>query len=175
MKHGSEGKRGLIDWSNVKQYSLTGRKDEFGMVNDSTFLRQIMSMCHKVINEEGVLQHIAKTLGVKVLLTPKCDAELAGEGVEYVWAWSHHGKDNFKASIWYCLSEEVITKVRIRRFARQAWQYSMAYHAINASQVYHESQHDCMTHGPVGLTRLINDFKTHHSAFDCDFKFIMEV
>ncbi|KAI2512942.1 hypothetical protein MHU86_1488 [Fragilaria crotonensis] len=195
IKEGWEGKakgllqvlweRGLIDGANVKQYSLTGRKDDLGTVDDSTSLRQIMGMCHDFMNEEGMLQHIAKTLGVKVLLTPKCHAELAGEGVEYVWACSKgayrnlslqakKGKDNFKASIRYCLSEEVITKVRIRRFARRARQYLMAYHAIDACQVDDETQHDCKTHGPVALTKLIGQFKTHRCAFDFDFKYIME-
>lgn len=195
IKEGWEGKakgllqvlweRGLIDGANVKQYSLTGRKDDLGTVDDSTSLRQIMGMCHDFMNEEGMLQHIAKTLGVKVLLTPKCHAELAGEGVEYVWACSKgayrnlslqakKGKDNFKASIRYCLSEEVITKVRIRRFARRARQYLMAYHAIDTCQVDDETQHDCKTHGPVALTKLIGQFKTHRCAFDFDFKYIME-
>jgi hypothetical protein len=44
------------------------------------------------------------------------------------------GKDNFKASVRHCLSEEVITKVRIRKFARRARQYLMAYHAIDTQQ-----------------------------------------
>ena len=44
-----------------------------------------MDLCHDFTNEEGMFQHIAKCIGVEVLLTPKCHAELAGEGVEYVW------------------------------------------------------------------------------------------
>jgi hypothetical protein len=196
IKEGWEGKakgllqvlweRGLIDGHNVKQYSLTGRKDDLGTVDDGTSLRHIMGMlCHDFINEEGMLQHIAKSIGVKVLLTPKCHAELAGEGVEYVWACAKgvyrnlslqekKGKDNFKASIRYCLSEEVITTVRIRRFARRARQYLMAYHAIDTSQVDEKTQHDCKTHGPVALTKLIGQFKTHRCAFDFDYKFIMD-
>jgi len=176
VKEGWEGKpkgllqvlwrRGLIDGNNLKQYSLTGKKDDLGTVNDSTSLQHVMGMCHDFINEEGMLQHIAKSLGVKVLLTPKCHAELAGEGVEYVWACAKgayrnlslrekKGKDNFKASIRFCLSEELITKVRIRRFARRARQYLMAYHAIDTHQVDDQTQHDCETHGPVALTKLI--------------------
>ncbi len=195
IKEGWEGKakgllqvlweRGLIDGHKVKQYSLTGRKDDLGTVDDGTSLRHIMGMCHDFINEEGMLQHIAKSIGVKVLLTPKCHAELAGKGVEYVWAcakgayrnWSlqeKKGKDNFKASICYCLSEEVITTVRIRRFARRARQYVMAYHAINTSQVDEKTQHDSKTHSPVALTKLIGQFKTHRCAFDFDYKFIMD-
>jgi hypothetical protein len=123
----------LIDGTNLKDYSLlTGKKDDLGAVNNRTSLRHIMGMCNNFLNEEGMLQHIARNLGVTVPLTPKCHAESAGEGVEYVWACANgayrknislqqkKGKDNFKASVCYCLSEEVITKVRIRKFSRRA-------------------------------------------------------
>ena len=132
------------------------------------------------------MQHIAEEIGVVVLLTPKCHAELAGEGVEYLWACAKgayrnmtlcqkKGKDNFKASVRHCLSEEVITKVRIRKFARRARQYLMAYHAIDTQQVDKQTQSDCTTHGPVALTKLIGQFKTHRCAFDFDYKFVMSV
>ena len=45
-----------------------------------------MSTCLDFVNEEGSLQHVAKLLGVTVMLTPKCHPEMAGEGVEYAWA-----------------------------------------------------------------------------------------
>ncbi len=56
---------------------------------------------------------------------------MQSEGVEYLWACAKgayrnmtlrqkKGKDNLKASVRHCLSEDVITKVRIRKFARQA-------------------------------------------------------
>ena len=131
------------------------------------------------------MQHIAKEIGVVVpLLTPKCHAELAGEGVEYLWACAKgayrnmalcqkKGKDNFKASVHHCLSEEVITKVRIRKFARRARQYIMAYHTIETQQVDKQTQSDCTTYGPVALAKLIRLFKTHRCAFDFDYKFII--
>ena len=78
--------RGLIDGTDLKDYSLTGKKDDFGAVNNRTGLRHIMGMSFDFLNKEGMLQHIANNLGVTVLLTPKCHAELAGKGVQYVWA-----------------------------------------------------------------------------------------
>jgi hypothetical protein len=190
IKEGWEGKpkvllqvlweRGLIDGTNLKDYALTRKKDDFGTVNSRTGLRYIMGMCFDFLNEEGMLQHIAKNLGVTVLLTPKCHAELAGEGVEYVWACAKgayrnmslqqkKGKDNFKASIRFCQSEEVVTEVRVRKFARRARQYLMAYHAIDTQQLDKQTQRDCTTHGPVALTKLIGQFKTHRCAFDFDY------
>ena len=68
-----------------------------------------MGMCHDFLNGEGMLQHIANFLGVKVILTPKCHAKLAGEGIEYLWGQAKgiyrslslnqkKGKDKFKAA-----------------------------------------------------------------------------
>jgi isochorismate hydrolase len=65
IKEGWEGKakgllqvlweRGLLDASELKRYSLTGKKDDLGTVDNSTRLRHIMGMCDDFINEEGML------------------------------------------------------------------------------------------------------------------------
>ena len=106
--------------------------------------------------------------------------------MEYLWACAKgaacrklslrekQGKDNFKASIRFCLAKEVITKVRIRRFARRARQYLLAYHAMGTHQVDEEAQHDCKMYGPVAVTKLIGKVKTHSCAFDFDYKFVMQ-
>ena len=177
----------MIDGTNINLYSLTGKKDAFGSVVDyGTSLRHLMGLCHDFINEEGMLLHIAKCLGVEVLLTPKCHAELAGEGVEYIWGGAKgkyrrlslaqkSGKDNFKASLYHCLSEDVITIERVRKYARRARQYMMAYHAVDTGQVDPQTQQDWLKFGPVAVDKLINNFKTHpRCAFDFDYKFIME-
>ena len=101
--------RGLIEGTNLKHYSLTGEKDVLGILDITTSLRDLMGMCHDFLNGEGMLQHIANFLGVKVILTPKCHAKLAGEGIEYLWGQAKgiyrslslnqkKGKDNFKAA-----------------------------------------------------------------------------
>ncbi len=72
----------MIDGSNIKQYSFTGKKDAFeSVVDNGTSFRHLMGLCHD-FNKEGMLQHNAKCLGVEVLLTPKCHAELAGEKIQ---------------------------------------------------------------------------------------------
>jgi hypothetical protein len=177
--------QGLINGRNLKHYSLTGQKDELGMLDISTSLRHIMGMCHDFLNEEGMLQHITNCLGVKVILTPKCHAELAGEGIKYLWGQAKgtfrslslnkkKGKDNFKVSIHYCLSDEVITRDRVRKFGRRARQYLMAYHAIDTNQLDEKTQNDCKIYGPVAVDKLINNFKTHRCALDFDYKYVME-
>ena len=50
----------------------------------------------------------------------------------------------------------------------------MAYHAIDTHQADSQTQHDhCTIQGPVALTKLIGQVKTHRCAFDFDYKFIM--
>ena len=72
----------------------------------SLSLRHLMAMCSDFLNEEGMMEHIGAKLGVEVMLTPKCHAKIAGEGVEYMWACSKgayrnlalkdkKGKENF--------------------------------------------------------------------------------
>ena len=117
----------LIDGSNINNIHLL-EKDElcWSVVDYGTSLRRLMGLCHDFIKEEGMLQHIATCLGVEVLLTPKRHAEHAGEGVEYIWDGTKcecrrrslartRGKDNFKASVYHCLSEKVISIKRVRK------------------------------------------------------------
>ena len=73
--------RGFIDSTNLNKYTLTGKR-ELGIVNNVNSLRHIMGMCADFLNEEGMLQYIATKIGITVLLTPKCHAELAGEAIE---------------------------------------------------------------------------------------------
>ena len=119
--------RAFIDSTNLSKYALTGKR-ELGIVNNVNSLRHIMGMCADFLNEEGMLQYIATKIGVTVLLTPKCHAELAGEGIEYMWACSKGAyrnlslkekkrKQNFNASVRHCLSEQIVTVRRIRKFA----------------------------------------------------------
>ena len=181
--------RGFIDTNKLSSYTLTGRKDALGNIDDSFSLRHLMAMCPDFLNEDGMMEHIGKQIGVEVMLTPKCHAEIAGEGVEYMWACSKgayrnlalkqkRGKDNFNASVRYCLSSKVISVEHIRKFARRARQYLIAYHAIDTGQVSTEIQHDCSKYGPVVLEKLVGKFRvmhrTHRSAMDFDFKFVMD-
>jgi hypothetical protein len=55
-----------------------------------------MGMCADFLNEEGMLQYITTKIGVMaLLLTPKCDAELAGgeQRFKYLWVCSKGVQD----------------------------------------------------------------------------------
>ena len=36
-----------------------------------------------------MLEWVGAQIGLKVVLTPKCHPELAGEGIEYIWGMYH--------------------------------------------------------------------------------------
>ena len=196
VKEGWEGKskglvqvlweRGLIDVTKLNSYTLTGRKDSFGLIECNTSLRHLMSLCSDFLNEQGMMQYIGTKLGVEVMLSPKCHAEIAGEGVEYMWACAKgtyrnlalkekKGKSNFMASVRTCLSAEVITGARIRKFSRRARQYMLAYHALDSGLFEPELQQQRSKHGPVEIDNLIKKMKTHRCALDFDYKFVMNV
>jgi len=85
------------------------------------------------------------------------------------------GKSNFMASVRTCLSAEVITGARIRKFSRRARQYMLAYHALDSGLFEPELQQQRSKHGPVEIDSLIKKMKTHRCALDFDYKFVMNV
>jgi hypothetical protein len=86
-------------------------------------LRHLMAEC----TDFTALQHLGTQLGVRVQLTPKFHAELAGEGVEYSWALAKsfyccvpvsrkRGWENFKQLVRECTCPvNVLSKVRIEK------------------------------------------------------------
>jgi hypothetical protein len=178
--------RGLIDGNKLSKYSLDGKKDANKLTILETSLRHLMGLCTDFLHEQGMMEFIGAKLGVEVILTPKCHAELAGEGVEYMWAcakgWyrtlslrEKRGKENFKMSVRKCLSAKVLSVERIRKFSRRARQYKLAYHFFDSGQTDPEIPHGDgdQQYGPVAVEKLIGKFKTHRCAMDFDFKFIM--
>ena len=94
--------RGLIERGSLEKYTLDGCKDNItGTIDLQYSLRHIMAECTDFKHEESALQYLGSQLGVKVLLTPKFHAELAGEGVEYSWA---HANANYRRC--HCLANE---------------------------------------------------------------------
>ena len=81
------------------------------------------------------------------------------------------------ASVRTCLSAEVITGARIRKFSLQSRQYMLAYqHALDSDLLFEpELQQQRSKHGPVEIDNLIKKMKTHRCALDFDYKFVMNV
>ena len=176
--------RGFIDGTKrVSDYSLHGKKDEYGTVVPSTSLKMMMTALLDFIEEETLLQYYGRMMGVLVDRTPKCHPELAGEGIEYAWGCAKgvyrryrmsekRGKDNFRESVRRCTSRDnVLTTTRMRKFSRRARQYIMAYKAILSRRNLPNHQNS-MTE-PL-IEKVVKVFRTHRSAADFDSKFILE-
>jgi hypothetical protein len=67
---------------------LHGKKDAFGTVIPKTSLKHLMSLLTDFIKAETLLQYHGRLLGVKVVRSPKCHQEFAGEGIKYDWGYA---------------------------------------------------------------------------------------
>jgi hypothetical protein len=80
--------RGWINNENNKAYqyyTLAGRKNEYNLIIPASSLKSLMESCTDFEEEETLLQHMGTKMGIVVDRTPKCHAEIAGEGIEYSW------------------------------------------------------------------------------------------
>ena len=55
---------------------------------DNLSINNLMKLQDDFVNEITLLQFHAEQMGVKLDRTPKCHPELAGEGIEYTWAFA---------------------------------------------------------------------------------------
>jgi hypothetical protein len=93
-----------------------------------------MESCLDFANETTELQSMGEKMGVRVLLTTKFHAEIAGKGIEYLWvvakAWyclkSLHlkwKKASFLKLVGGCLDPNLITKEKVRSLSKWARSY----------------------------------------------------
>ena len=61
--------RGFIDETSIEKYKLTGKNDDFGIVDNSTSLRHMMTMCSDFLHEQGMMEFIGRKVGVEVILS----------------------------------------------------------------------------------------------------------
>ena len=82
--------RGWIDPSTISLYTADGNKNYQIAKNDVTeckySVNALMKLQADFVNEITLLQSHIEKLGSSVDRSPKCHPELAGEGIEYVWA-----------------------------------------------------------------------------------------
>ena len=121
-----------------------------------------------------MLQLHGGKLGWDIMCTPKCHAELAGEGVEYMWAKAKgayrnkrlqekKGKAKFIDSVKQCLSEEVLPIDQIRKCARRARRYVVVYNALDANKLVEKTSKEYKELGHVVLDRLTREMKSQRS------------
>ena len=171
--------RGWVDISRLGKYTIDGSKDGFGIKQLDTSLKFLMANCVDFEEEESLLQSMGTKMGVIIDRTPKCHCELAGEGIEYSWGCakneyrrkplsSKRKKETWRQTVRECLSREVLTTERIRKFSRQAREYIGS--SFDATTV-EPSPGDI----PVKVEKLLKEFKTHRSASDFAKGFITSV
>jgi hypothetical protein len=184
--------RGFIDTSlpNWKGfYSLNGTVDARDNIVEGSSLKQLMKECQDFIDEESLLQKVAKDMSdgdisISVDRTPKCHPELAGEGIEYSWGCAKNyyrrlpladkkGKENFKRSVRSAISRDHLTTDRIRKFSRRAREYIVAYKLLKCKLDEEETDIDLVTNiSSKKIEDMKSSFKAHRCAADFDAGFI---
>jgi hypothetical protein len=103
-------------------------------------------------------------------MSPKCHPELAGVGIEYSWGKSKmhfrrhtdHVARHLHANIEKSMSLEVLTVLRVRRFARKARSYRESYATSEVAM------------SRVDIEKIVTSRKCHRSAMDVDWKFLKD-
>ena len=101
-----------------------------------------MQLQSDFLNEVTLLQFHAEKLGVKIDRTPKCHPELAGEGIEYLWALAKffyrqspigekRTKEKFKKSVYKSTDAESVLNISgARACSKKARSYMKLYKAF---------------------------------------------
>jgi hypothetical protein len=132
-------------------------------------------------------------MGVRVILTTKFHAEMAGEGIEYLWgvskSWFHSKplklkwkKASFLQLVRGCLDPKLITKEKMRSFSKRARSYICAYYALeHTKQSINNNDNKTINYDEMALLscaienekieQMVKTFRTHRCAFEFDWKF----
>jgi hypothetical protein len=100
-----------------------------------------MGSCSDFADEKSQLEYVCQSLGVKALITTKYHTKYAGEGIEYSWGASKavyrkyplackKGKANFDSLVAKCISRDLLTTERIRKFSQRARSYMLTYSSL---------------------------------------------
>jgi len=175
--------RGLIDINRIKEYSKEGKKTPTGARDLSTSLIHLISGCSDFKNEENALQALGRECGILVDCTPKFHAELAGEGIEYTWAFmkgkyrrapleQKRTRDKFKALVRECSSAEKVPKEQVRKFAARSRAYICTYFALSQAPVDDNETQEFRPQLYKEIERLSKKFRGHRCALDFDRGFV---
>ncbi len=161
-------------------------EDDAGFVVPEYSLSVMMGRCTDFANEKSQLEYVCESLGVEALITTKYHAEYAGEGIEYSWGASKavyrryplaskKGKENFDKLVSKCISRELLTNDRIRKFSRRARSYMLTYKSLD---YIHEDggEESKMTSNTITHTKIESMkkiLKSHRAALDFDRAFVV--
>jgi hypothetical protein len=187
--------RGWIDPEQWRMYTDKGRMDEMGILMEHTSLNLLMQKQSDFATELTLLQFYCCKMGATVDRTPKCHPELAGEGIEYIWAMAKlyyrhqplarkRSKAKFIELVHESLSGCNITLGQVRKCSRRAREYIIAYKVFDQVKCdIHSTQHKDGMRGETEcnesvqlnfdlIEKTIKAFKTHRNVADIDVSFI---
>ena len=135
----------------------------------------------RVLGFMTALQHVGKELGIVVIISPKFHAELAWEGIEYIWGitkalyWrkplhSKRSKESFKRLVLECTSRQVLRTATVRKLSRRARAYICAYYALYESNNKGDIKRQALTL-PL-IERVVKEFKPPRTVIDFDVAFV---
>ena len=143
--------RGWVDPQKLGEYTWKGKdRNESVLVSDDEYERKKFSLQYLIQiqddfkNEMTLLQYHASKLGVVLDRSPKCHPEIAGEGIEYGWAFSKQeyrrspitlkrSKTKFWDLVNSCLDNTGIMNIkRMRLCSKRSRQYMKLYTAVKA-------------------------------------------
>jgi hypothetical protein len=158
--------RGLIDGVTYKEkdlykrYSAGGKKNAQGERIPGTNLVELLNECADFKNELTMLQFVGEKCGVRIIMSPKCHCEIAGECIEIIWGI---GKvrfrriplddrktfENFKAHVKCTFSRDKIGSKELRGAFRTFRSYLLAYYTIHKEQHANVSQEAATEEGDI--------------------------
>jgi hypothetical protein len=175
--------RGLIDINRIKEYSKEGKKTPTGASDLSTSLIHLISGCSDFKKEENALRALGRECGILVDRMPKLHAELAGEGIEYMWAFmkgkyqrapleQKRTRDKFKA-LWF---ESAVVPKRYRKSRFESSQQGRG-HISAPTLLSHRRPWTRMRpkSSDHSFTKRLNDYpkiRGHRCALDFDWGFV---
>jgi len=162
---------------------LVKKVDDGGNLIPELSLQHMMESCSDFAGEVSQLEHVAQSLGTRVIITTKYHAEYAGEGIEYLWGYSKlvyrrhplsakKGKENFDLLVDKCISRDLITIDMVRKFSRRARGYMQAYVVFESSDEMknNSSKPDNITHHMIEKMKKV--ISSHRAASDFDRGFL---
>jgi hypothetical protein len=166
--------RGWIEKTRWKTYTTNGRKNAMGLLDEASSIKLLMEKQPDFCQELTLLQYYAEQMGVKVDRSPKCHPEIAGEGIEYIWALAKlyyrmqsierkRSKENFRKLVQECLSQVTLTKKSVRMSSRRAREYMLFYKALNDFQS--EKKHN-NPNNEKNLPHCKQSFSFNHSLIE---------
>jgi hypothetical protein len=149
--------RRWIDESKLDEYKII-KKDDEGIVVDGESLEVMLASCLDFADEITELQAKGEEMEVRVVIpTTKFHAEMAGEGIEYLWGvgkgWYRSKPLELKrkkASFLQLVHDVVdpklrmMTKKRVWSFSKRARAYICAYYAFEKEKIGRRDNQDLL-------------------------------